>query len=347
MIVTGDVAIAHEDVFIFKDIEHLQEKNWIINLEGFITKESNYSKESCVYNSNKWYDSFKSINVNAAFLGNNHIQDIENGIQQSISKLDEQNISFFGAGLNEEQRKLYYEINENDLNYKFIGFGWPVIGCKLGSSSSPGVNKFDYKNVITQAKAILDKSANTRVVVVIHGNYEFELYPQPGHRALARELIDLGVYSVLFHHPHIVGPIERYKEKTIAYSLGNWAFSYGKFFDGKLRFPSKSFPQIAIEFSKNEDIVHHASFCPPSTVNFLSSELVHANDFSLKAVFEGFSDSDYLLWFKKNRLKRKALPVYKTTHRSLENKVKDLWVWFRQILIDTILKVGLRSLDRN
>lgn len=53
MIVTGDVAIAHDDKFVFKDMERLQEKKWIINLEGFITSEYNYSKTWCVYNSNK------------------------------------------------------------------------------------------------------------------------------------------------------------------------------------------------------------------------------------------------------------------------------------------------------
>lgn len=347
MIVTGDVAIAHDDKFVFKDMERLQEKKWIINLEGFITSEYNYSKTWCVYNSNKWHSSFKNINVNAAFIGNNHIQDIENGIEQSIPYLAKKNISYFGAGLNIEHKKKCYEVDDNGIKYKFLGFGWPVIGCKIGSYSSPGVNKFDYKNVKSQVRTSLKNSINTRIVVVIHGNYEFELYPQPGHRALARELIDLGVYSVLFHHPHIVGPIERYKEKTIAYSLGNWAFSHGKFFDGKLSFPSKSFPQIAIEFSKNKDIVHHASFTPPSTVTLLSSEPVQENGFSLKPVFEGFSDSDYLLWFKKNRLKNKGLPIYKTTYNSLDNKVKDLWVYFRQILIDTMSKVGLKSLDRN
>jgi hypothetical protein len=51
--------------------------------------------------------------------------------------------------------------------------------------------------------------------VLIHGNYEFELYPQPAHRQLALELIDAGVHSVIFHHPHRVGPVERYKRRSL------------------------------------------------------------------------------------------------------------------------------------
>ena len=195
MIVTGDVAIAHGDTFVFSDMEHLSGRHWVINLEGFITQDLVYSDTWCVYNSATWEDSFNDFNIRAAFIGNNHIQDIDNGIAQSISYLTERNILFFGAGLNAKQRTSYTSVVEGDLNYKLLGFGWPVIGCKAGKNDDPGVNKFDYDNVIGQAESLLNSCENTRVVVVIHGNYEFEYAPQPGHRLVAKELIDLGVYS--------------------------------------------------------------------------------------------------------------------------------------------------------
>ena len=344
MIFTGDVAIAHDDRFIFKNMEHLHLKSWIINLEGFVTSESSYSKKWCVYNTTKWDESFIDFNIKAAFIGNNHIQDIENGVSQSISYLSKRNIPFFGAGSNVEEKCSSVSVRVDSVNYRLLGFGWSVIGCKAGSQGSPGVNSFDYDNVISQTKFLLKSCDDTRLVIVIHGNYEFESSPQPGHRKIARELIDLGVYSVIFHHPHIVGPIERYKGRTIAYSLGNWAFSYGKYFDGKLKFPDKSFPQIALEFSEDGDVVHHALFVPPATVEFLGSELIHSEGFALKPEFEGFSDSEYYVWFKENRLKNKLLPIYTSTDNSLKNWFKDSWVHVRHLIVDTMAKIGIKAM---
>lgn len=72
------------------------------------------------------------------------------------------------------------------------------------------------------------------------------------------------------------------------------------------------------------------------------SEFVNASDFSLKPVFEGFDDSEYLAWFKCNRIKKKALPVYVSSYDSLVNTAKDRWVSVRQKLIDKAVVLGLK-----
>src|SRR5690606_15229968 len=116
------------------------------------------------------------------------------------------------------------------------------------------------------------------------------------------------------HHPHIVGPVERYKERVIAYSLGNWAFSYGKFFGGKLRFPEASFSQLAIELGDDKVLAHHAIFVPPNTIQYRETEDVFSSSFSLRAPFEGFDDRQYESWFREHRIKRRLLPVYRTAN---------------------------------
>src|SRR5690606_38716785 len=126
-------------------------------------------------------------------------------------------------------------------------------------------NRFEGAAVLEQLYSGMRAHPDLKPVVVVHGNYEFELYPQPGHRKLAKALIDAGAYAVIFHHPHIVGPVVRYQGRTIAYSLGNWAFSYGKFFRGRLKFPESSFRQVAVELSGSGDVIHHAMFEPPTT----------------------------------------------------------------------------------
>ena len=58
---------------------------------------------------------------------------------------------------------------------------------------------------------------------------EEEYYGEPrGDVALfARRMVDSGADLVLGHGPHVVRGMERYKDRLIAYSLGNFATYYG------------------------------------------------------------------------------------------------------------------------
>ncbi|WP_322803502.1 CapA family protein [Vibrio alfacsensis] len=345
MIFTGDVAIADDDKFSFVGFEpRMLSKPWVINLEGAILTDGKAYPEWGVYNSKEWQDSFRNFNIGAIFIGNNHICDLDKGIEDSIDCFINQGLNFFGGGKNIKEAKLPVQVESDGLNYVMLGFGWPVIGCKVAKRSSGGVNRFERKEVIKSTKQYLKTIGSDRLVVVIHGNYEFEAYPQPGHRKIAKELIDLGAYSVIFHHPHIVGNIERYKDRTIAYSLGNWAFSYGQYFGGKLKFPVSSFKQIALELGMDGDIVHHTNFIPPNNVEYKCSEFVNSSDFSLRPEFEGFNDAEYLRWFKKNRVKKKGLPIYLNANDTISNRLRNQWVFCRQILVDKASKLGLKKM---
>jgi len=346
MIFTGDVAIASGDSFSFHGFpNYILSNPWCINLEGAVsTVENNYSKWA-IYNSKSWFESFENFNLGPIFIGNNHISDISEGIKKTKLHLDERGINCFGAGNNEEESNKPVKYSFGNFNYYLAGFGWPVIGCAPSKGINAGVNQFEEERVISQTKKIIsefNKINNNRIIIVIHGNYEFELYPQPGHRSLAKNLIDLGVHAVIFHHPHIVGPIESYKNRIIAYSLGNWAFSFGKYYGGILKFPESSFKQIAIEIGVNKNLVHHANFSPPNSIEYNYSEDVNAPNFSLKAPFEGLSDKDYTYWFKQNRIKRKGLPIYCSSKKTFINYIFDKWVFFRACFIKVLLKVGLK-----
>jgi len=347
MIFAGDVAIAPNDSFSFEMFPtEILSNVWCLNLEGAMADSVNQPRWG-VYNSLSWTESFKNFNLGPIFVGNNHIHDVQKGIDITYSSLSEHNLKMFGAGITSDAAVSPLRIRSGANEYRLIGFGWHVIGCRPAEKGSPGVNRLEGRLVRQQASEAVSNAKGSRVVVVLHGNYEFEPYPQPGQRKLALQLIDLGVYAVIFHHPHIVGPVERYKGKTIAYTLGNWAFSYGRFFGGKLRFPESSFPQIALELGPESDIVHHALFSPPSTVAYQFSEDVESADFSLKPEFEGFAHTEYIRWFKQHRVKRKLLPIYKEPDASLGNWLRDRWVGARQILIDAAAKSGLKAMRRN
>src|SRR5690606_31988145 len=76
-----------------------------------------------------------------------------------------------------------------------------------------------------------------------------EQYPQPLHRKLAKELIDIGADAIIGHHSHIIQGIELYQGKPIIYGLGNFylpKFTYNGYY---LDFPSSANLGLAVDIS--------------------------------------------------------------------------------------------------
>lgn len=62
------------------------------------------------------------------------------------------------------------------------------------------------------------------LIVSFHFGNEYEETPSIRQKTLARSAIDAGAQLVVGHHPHVIQPVEKYKDGLIAYSLGNFVF---------------------------------------------------------------------------------------------------------------------------
>ncbi|HFC36337.1 MAG TPA: hypothetical protein ENJ49_01525, partial [Candidatus Moranbacteria bacterium] len=62
------------------------------------------------------------------------------------------------------------------------------------------------------------------IVVYSHWGREYKLVNSERQQKLAHQFIDAGADLIIGAHPHVVQPIEIYKNKAIFYSLGNFVF---------------------------------------------------------------------------------------------------------------------------
>ncbi|MGE5326733.1 MAG: CapA family protein [Deltaproteobacteria bacterium] len=62
------------------------------------------------------------------------------------------------------------------------------------------------------------------VIVSLHWGIEYMRKPQKSQVELAHKMIDAGADLIVGGHPHVTQPLEEYKGKYIAYSLGNFIF---------------------------------------------------------------------------------------------------------------------------
>lgn len=153
-------------------------------------------------------------------LANNHsMNGGERGLKDTIETLNELAIEYIGAGQNYEEA---HELKITEAKGFKIGFlGYSDLGYASATKTKPGIAKvsLDILNEITEAKNRVDI-----LIISLHWGIEGSTEPTERQRKLAQQIIDAGADLIIGHHPHVLQPIEKYKGKLIAYSLGNFVF---------------------------------------------------------------------------------------------------------------------------
>ena len=156
-------------------------------------------------------------------LANNHIGDGgQPAYQDTLTHLTKNNISTVGTGTITQAASIK-TILHNDLKIGFIAFNTIENKNFIATNSHPGTACYpEHKSQIELA--ILTANVDYLIALPHWGN-EYTAQVNSRQRHIAKWLIDLGVDFIVGSHTHHLQPIEYYKGKCIAYSLGNFIFS--------------------------------------------------------------------------------------------------------------------------
>ena len=350
MIYSGDTVFPniYNDNILGNCDKNFLEKEKIVNLESLITLESckKITTGIGLHSSKDIIKFLKDLNVVSISQANNHITDFNTSINKQKEFLKDNNIESFGAGdtIDIAQKAFFYE--ENRIEYGVISFGWEVISCKAATQTSKGVNPLRYKNVVFQAQEFIKKHPTKKLIIIFHWDYEFELYPQPAHRQLAFELIDMGVNAIIGHHPHIVQGFEVYKNKPIFYSLGNFYFPDANYNGYEMSYSEDAKNGLCVELSEDvRDIVLYWTYLSDNEKLLIikKENLFESEKLKELSSFSGMEHEKYIDWFKSNRKKNKALPIYKIVDSRVETFLKDRFVIYRQVFINFLVCLGVKK----
>ncbi len=356
MIFVGDIAMPGPDGIdegSAAEIARLFEGKTVVgNLEGSLCEDcERYLDEHVIFNNASILPQLKEWNIKALSLANNHIFDIPGSLPLTKKKLSENQIAFFGAGENIQEAARPAEITVDGKNVTFLGFGWEAIQCEPASNGESGVNPLNYPHVKKTVEKVRAENPDNRLVIVFHWNYELEHYPQPAERQLAQRCIDWGADAVIGGHSHLAQGIEIYKGAPIVYSLGNWAFPGGAFYSGKIRFPERTKLQLAFEWDlKEQTFTCHWFEYDADThkIEHIGSEPAgHSDQVSVLTPFRDMNHQAYCRWFKKNRNKKKLLPVFKEIQSVKTNRLKVAWVKLRDMLLQVLLLLNLKKMKND
>lgn len=184
-------------------------------------------RQNIVYARNEDFFRIKEMEFDILSLANNHVWDLgKEGLKNTIKTLRDNNIQYFGAGLDIAEASRPAVITKNGLSIAILGycmFGNKWLGyVELAGKKKGGVNPLHINKVVNDIKDAHKKY--DKVIVMPHWGQEYHFDPLPECITMAKQMIDAGADAVLGSHPHQVQPFIKYKSGVICFSMGNFLF---------------------------------------------------------------------------------------------------------------------------
>ncbi|MFQ5770888.1 MAG: CapA family protein, partial [bacterium] len=151
----------------------------------------------------------------------------EMGLVSTIKTLDEIGVQHCGAGMNLNQAHQPAVLKVNDKTIAFFAYSmtFPVEFYAKSDSSGTAYPEPE----LMQCALLTWEELVDFTVVSFHWSAEKLEIPKDYQIYFAHLAIDSGADLVLGHHPHVLQGLEIYKNRLIAYSLGNFVFgSYSR-----------------------------------------------------------------------------------------------------------------------
>ncbi len=241
----------------FKEVEKYLKGDIVFgNLEGCFlnngksTKCANPNSNSCFAfrMPERYAGIYKKAGFNVLSIANNHVGDFGNlGRRRTATILDSLQIHYAG-----QLNKPFEIFKQNGLKFAFCAFA--------PNENTVSINRVDSaKILVNKLKTIADV-----VIVSFHGGGEGANFERVNRKseifydenrgnvyAFAHAVIDAGADIVLGHGPHVTRAVEVYKNKFIAYSLGNFC-TYGMF---SLKGPNGFAPILQLKLNSKGDFL--------------------------------------------------------------------------------------------
>jgi len=203
-----------EKAFSEMDVVMVNCETAITNSGNAVEKQFNFRMDPALV------PAFSESGINIVNLANNHVFDYgPEGLADTLAALDSAGVRHVGAGmtLSEAREPVFMDIKGRRV--AFLGYG----NYSPAERDKPGVAYRYAGHVQRDIRKAKSRGADI-VVVNFHWGIELETEPQESDRELAYLAIDNGADVVIGHHPHVLQPVEVYKGKVIAFSLGNFVF---------------------------------------------------------------------------------------------------------------------------
>ncbi|HPO68206.1 MAG TPA: CapA family protein [Candidatus Pacearchaeota archaeon] len=263
------------------------------NLETPITEGREINDFEMIFRSNPLTKkALKLNNFSILSLANNHTPNFgEKGLKDTFFYLEKEGIKYVGAGENEKTAYQPVYIEKKGIKFAFFAYNdSDVVPLSYKATENfAGTAFMETEKMIEAVKEAKQKS--DFVIVSMHSGNEYVNKPNSSQVNFAHSAIDAGADLVIGHHPHVVQILEKYKDKYIFYSLGNFIF------DQQASETRKGL-MIKVYFTKDE--ITKISLLPIIMKNLAQPEIADINEAKKILQRLNFPTSKQNIYFKNN-----------------------------------------------
>ena len=163
---------------------------------------------------------------NLISLANNHAFDYgREALEDCLARLSKAQISYVGTGFNEAEAfsPVIKEVKGVKIGFlAYTNLGPETWKATERNSGIAWVSEKDMEKIKENIKSAKEKV--DILIVSLHAGEEYAAEPTQFQIEFSKAAIDAGADLVIGHHPHVVQKSEKYKDKWIFYSLGNFVF---------------------------------------------------------------------------------------------------------------------------
>ncbi len=172
-------------------------------------------------------EGLKFSGFNIYCLANNHSLDYgREALLDTKLNLKKHNFTVIGAGRNQKEASKPVIIKVKGIRIAFLAYVTLALEGITYMENLPGPSQAGIEEIVKKVK--LAKKKSDIVIVSFHWGSEFINTASDKQKEYAYRVIENGADLVIGHHPHVIQTIEKYKDKFITYSLGNFIFDQRK-----------------------------------------------------------------------------------------------------------------------
>lgn len=157
-------------------------------------------------------------------FANNHVFDYgPTAFSDSIVQLEKVGIRISGAGNTKEEAHRGAMVNKNGIKVVFLSYSQFSSATQQSGDNGYAVAGINPEEIVQDISKARESGADF-VVASFHWGEEYQTKHNSFQERIAHVAVDAGADLVVGHHPHVIQDTEWYKDKFIAYSLGNFVF---------------------------------------------------------------------------------------------------------------------------
>lgn len=193
----------------------------VVNVETVFTDTCDPVKKSgpCLHSPEVSLQLLQNMGFTIGAMANNHVCDQGYAIGLRSAELVRSiGMQTMGYGENLQQASAPVRVTVKGKRISFFNFAEHEF--EAATDSTPGfapLHAYRCGQLVTEEKKTADY-----VFVMLHAGSEHCPFPRRGVRDLSYYLIDCGADGVIIGHPHCPTGMQQYRQKPIAYSLGNF-----------------------------------------------------------------------------------------------------------------------------